>query len=153
MQLKLYTNIRPYANTSTMRRLILHLVCQENLLCCSITLLAGNITIIGSLLFNSAILEPFLGRTSAATQNISSSLDQTKLTPQDKKEALAQGIALALQQREPQAAALLAAVALSVSNAAAINDGFSKVRKSRCLFWPKPSSFRMHMLLHTHVAD
>ena len=82
------------------------------------TLLARNVTIIGPLLSNSAILEPFLGGTSAATQNISSSLAQIKLA-----QALAQAIALALQQREPQAAALLAAVALSATDASAINDG------------------------------
>lgn len=93
-------------------------------------LLAGNVTIISSLLFNSAILGSFLGGPAAAAQNISSSLGQFKLTPQDKREALAQACAMGLQQREPQAVALLAAVALSASDASAISSGFAKVRNS-----------------------
>lgn len=69
----------------------------------------------------------------ATSQNISSSLGQTTLSPQDNREALAQACALGLQQREPEAVAVLAAVALSASEASAVSDGFAKVRTSTCL--------------------
>ena len=48
---------------------------------------------------------------------------------QAKRAALAEAVAMGLQQREPEAAATLAAAALSASDASAIVDGFAQVSK------------------------
>lgn len=102
-------------------------------------LFAGNATTIGSLLFNFAYLRGFFGDYPAltptqqaslatlASQNITSTLGATKLTAQKKREAFAEACALGLQQREPQAIAVLAGAALSASDASAIKDGFAMV--------------------------
>ena len=102
---------------------------------CCCNLFAGNVTIVGSLIFNSAYLAPFFGGSSAAIRNISTALGQSNLTDSDKKKAVAAACTLGLEQREPQAVALLAAAAVSANNSyvSAINDGFTNVSLSCCM--------------------
>lgn len=100
---------------------------------CGCNLFAGNITTVGSLLFNSAYLAPFLGGSSAASQNISDILSQINLTPNDTKEALAAACTLGLQQWEPKAVAVLASAAMSASDTSGIQIGFANVSLPGCM--------------------
>lgn len=92
----------------------------------------GNTTIIGEFLFSSAYLSAYLGGASSASRNITSLLSSTRLTVQDKSNAIAQAIALGLGQRETQAVATLALAALSSTGADTIKAGFAEVTQS----WP-----------------
>lgn len=88
---------------------------------------ADNTIRIASLLFSSACSSQYLGGASAVSQNITSLLNLTALTAQDKALVVAQAIVLGLEQRQPQAVATLVATALVSNDSAAIMDGFAQV--------------------------
>lgn len=93
------------------------------------TLIAGNTTVIGLYLFNSAYLgtHVFDYMTAAKLARDIKSLLSQSLTIQDKNDALSQALIQGLQQQEPETIATLVSIALSISDATIIKAAFAKV--------------------------